>query len=130
MSVITYPKDLLLGLYSLARNYYLCGFFEEAEQICTGIIIIDDKITPVRLLNAAINLEQGNYSLAANHFRIASQDPKYFNQSRVGILSCYIGQKDMARAHSLSQELNKELHSFAPELKAFYDTQLQAQTAK
>jgi len=124
MSINSYSKELLLGFYSLARNYYLCGFFDEAEHICSGIIAIDDKTTPVRLLNAAINLEQGNFSLAANHFRIASQNPTYFNQSRVGILNCYICQKDSARAQSLAQELNKDMVSFEPELSAFFKEQL------
>lgn len=121
-----YSNDLILGLYSLARNYYLCGFFEEAETISEGLCALDENFALSRLLIAAIHLEQGNFTNAANHFRIASQNTDYANQSRVGILNCYIGQKDIARARSLADELDKELDTFTPELTEFYEELIKA----
>lgn len=121
MTANSYDKKVLLGLYSLARNYYLCGFFEEAENLCGGLLSLNEKDSCSRLLHAAIQFEKGNYSLAANSYRIASQDAEYFNQSRVGILACVIAQKDMNRGRNLAEEIDKDTSSFSPELKAYFE---------
>ena len=88
------------------------------------MIAISEKSTPARLLSAAIHLELGNFSLAANHYRLAGQDPNNLNTCRVGILACYLGLKDNARAASLAEELQTEISEFSPELEAFFEEQL------
>ncbi len=121
MALNPYSKELIQGFYSLARNLYICGYFKEAEKICLGLLAIGEKSTAVQLLLGAINIEQNNFSIAANYFRVASQDPLFFNSSRVGILVCFIGLKEDARAISLAEELNNDTMTFDPTLLHFFE---------
>lgn len=121
MAIAQYDKKLLLGLYSLARNYYLCGFLDEAENICNGLISIDQDVTHAKLLLAAIQYEKGNFSLAANLFRSASLDKDFVNHGRIGILLCFIAQKDLQRGRSLAEEIDKDFESFSKEQKAYFE---------
>ena len=121
MAIVAYSNELKTGFYSLARNLYVCGYFKEAEKICHGLVAIGEKSTPIQSLLGAINIEQNNFSIAANYFRMASQDPVYFNSSRVGILACFIGLKEDARAISLAEELNKDISTFDTTLLLFFE---------
>lgn len=121
MELKNYSKDLLQGFYSLARNLYICGYFKEAEKISIGLLAVGERATAINLLLGAINIEQNNFSIAANYFRIASQDPLYFNASRVGILVCFIGLKEDARAISLAEELAKDITTFEPTLHHYFE---------
>ncbi len=118
---ILYSPKNLSGLYSLARMYFSSGFDSKAEKICLGLLSISETDSLARLLIAAIHLERGNYSLAANHYRIASQDSVYSQQARFGLLACYSGLMDQARASMLAEELEKEKETFSEELKILFD---------
>jgi lipopolysaccharide biosynthesis regulator YciM len=115
-----YTSKVSLALYSLARMYFTSGFESEAEKICLSILTISESASPSRLLLAAIHLEKGNYSLAANHYRIASQDGRYSLIAKFGLLACYSGLKDYSRAQMLSEEIEKEKHSFSEEQNVLF----------
>jgi lipopolysaccharide biosynthesis regulator YciM len=128
-----YTSKITLGLYSLARMYFTSGFESEAEKICLSIISISESTSPSRLLLAAIHLEKGNYSLAANHYRIASQDGRYSLVAKFGLLACYSGLKDYSRALMLSEELEKEKATFSEEqnvLFGMFQTSIEHHTRK
>jgi len=115
-----YSEKQLNGLYSLARMFFTSGFDLKAEKICLGLLAISESNTLARLLLAAIHLERGNYSLAANHYRTASQDQSYSLIARFGLLACFSGLNDNSRTQMLAEELEKEKDYFNEELKTLF----------
>lgn len=116
-----YSTKYISGLYSLARMFFSSGFDSKAEKICIGLLSISEANTSARLLLAAIHLERGNYSLAANHYRIASQDAQYSLIARFGLLACFSGLMDNARATMLIEDLEKEKNKFNEEQEILFD---------
>jgi lipopolysaccharide biosynthesis regulator YciM len=116
-----YSEQHIYGLYNLARMFFTSGFDSKAEKICLGLLSISETNILARLLIAAIHLERGNYSLAANHYRIASQDNQYSLEARFGLLACYSGLMDTPRTEMLASELEKEKETFSEELKVLFD---------
>ncbi|HMO18376.1 MAG TPA: hypothetical protein PKA63_08655 [Oligoflexia bacterium] len=133
ISADVYSTDVLQGLYSLARMYLSSGFYHEAEQLALGLLSIKEgqpvtlssqthsrnnplhrtpsgeKSTGARLILAVLHFEKGNYSLAANHFRIASQINRFVIHGKLGLLACYCGLRDYARAEMLATELENSI---------------------
>lgn len=71
--------------------------------------ISGEKHTPARLILATIHFEKGNYSLAANHYRIASQITRFSLLGRLGLLACYCALRDFNRAAMLALELDNSI---------------------
>lgn len=117
---LPYTQDNLSGLYSLARMYFTSGFHNEAEKISLALLALNDRVTPARLLLAGIQFEKGNYSLAANHYRISAQIETFSLIAKLGLLACYSGLRDYSRAAMLAEELEREISSFTSEERIFF----------
>jgi lipopolysaccharide biosynthesis regulator YciM len=116
-----YTSQHISGLYSLARMFFISGLDSKAENICLGLLALSEQNALARLLIASIHLERGNFSLAANHFRIAAQDEMYSIQARIGLLACYSALIDIPRASMVAEEMELEKGKLSEELDTLFD---------
>lgn len=113
--------DIFNSIFSLARMFYYHSAYDKAETIALGLQSVDDKNMLPKLLLAALNFEKGNYSLAANYYRIIAQEPAYALTGRLGLLASFFSLKDYDRANSLLGELKSHTNQLPIEQKKFFD---------
>ena len=117
-----YSKETIEGIYALGRMFYYHGFTSEAEKVALGLLSLDEASPNPKLLLAAINFEKGNYSLAANYFRVISQISdvgskkvnSYSALGKLGLLACFVAIDDFSRGESLVYEIEKNLDGLGP----------------
>ena len=101
----SYSPNILAGMFELGRMYYETGFFAPAERIFSGLLVIDNKITPSKLGLGLVKLELGLYNEAGSLFRQCIEEKSFEASSKVALAACFIAQSELKRAQSLLMEL-------------------------
>lgn len=102
-----YTPQELAAIYELGRLYYEMGYFVPAERIFNGLSRVDQGLTASRIGMGLIKLENGLLEQAIACFRESLERREYEIQAKIGLAFAFMGQKEIARAKCIIDELLK-----------------------
>jgi tetratricopeptide (TPR) repeat protein len=107
--VIRLTDELQGSLSELGRMYYHLGYLTPAERVFSGLLAYQPQDGWSRLALALIKGERGQTEEGKNLLRPLLQDPKYFLQAKIILVSLFLSEQEVSRARSMFDEIRKSI---------------------